>query len=147
MIQSLRSWPHHRQFSRCFPPSMCPVKYLIPVFFHNFRGYDSHLFIHQFRFHKEPAIKVIGQNMEKYLQIQLDDNIVFRDSLQHLFSSLDALSVSLAKSGRENFALAVMQRQTRSYSTEKADSVLIIYTTFCGSQKQHCLHVSNISVN
>ena len=41
--------------------------------------------------------------MEKYLQIQWGDNIVFRDSLQFLFSSLDALSGSLAKSGRENF--------------------------------------------
>ena len=41
--------------------------------------------------------------MEKYLQIVWGENIVFRDSLQFLFSSLDALSGSLAKSGRENF--------------------------------------------
>ena len=41
--------------------------------------------------------------MEKYLQIQWGDNIVFRGSLQFLFSPLDALSGSLAKSGRENF--------------------------------------------
>ena len=75
------------------------VKYLIPVFFHNFLGYDSHLIVHQFRFHKEHIIKVIGQNMEKYLQIQWGENIVFRDSLQFLFSSLDALSGSIAKSG------------------------------------------------
>ena len=41
--------------------------------------------------------------MEKYLQIVWGENIVFRDSLQFLFCSLDALSGSLAKSGRENF--------------------------------------------
>ena len=41
--------------------------------------------------------------MEKYLQIQLGENVVFRDSHQFLFSSLDALSGSLAKSGRKNF--------------------------------------------
>ena len=38
-----------------------------------------------------------------YLQIQCGDNMVFRDKLEFLFSSLDALSGSLAKSGRENF--------------------------------------------
>ena len=80
-----------------------PVKYLIPVFFHNFRGYDSHLIVHQFRFHKNREIKVIGQNMEKYLQIQWGKNMVFRDSLQFLCSSLEALASSLAKSGREKF--------------------------------------------
>ena len=25
-----------------------PVKYQIPVYFHNFRGYDSHLIVHEF---------------------------------------------------------------------------------------------------
>ena len=44
-----------------------PEKYLIPVFFHNFRGYDSHLIVHQFRYYKIRSIKVIGQNMKKYL--------------------------------------------------------------------------------
>ena len=80
-----------------------PVKYLIPVFFHNFRGYDFHLIVHQFRYHKNREIKVIGQNMEKYLQIQWGKNMVFRDSLQFLCSSLEALASSLAKSGRDNF--------------------------------------------
>ena len=41
--------------------------------------------------------------MEKYLQIVWGENIVFHDSLQFLFSSLDALTGSLATSGRENF--------------------------------------------
>jgi hypothetical protein len=42
-----------------------PVKYLIPVFFHSFRGYDSHKIVHQFRYHKDLEIKVIGQNIKK----------------------------------------------------------------------------------
>ena len=41
--------------------------------------------------------------MEKYLQIQWGNNIVFRDSLQFLFSLLDAFSGSLAKSSGQNF--------------------------------------------
>ena len=35
------------------------VKYQIPVFFHNFRGYDSHLIVNQFRFNKDRKINVI----------------------------------------------------------------------------------------
>ena len=46
-----------------------PVPYHIPVFFNNFRKFDSHLIVHQFRFYKGHAIKVICQNMERYLQI------------------------------------------------------------------------------
>jgi hypothetical protein len=76
---------------------------MIPEFFHNFRGYNSHLIVHQFRHHKNREIKVIGQNMEEYLQIEWGKNLVFRDFLQFLCSLLDALARSLAKSGHENF--------------------------------------------
>jgi hypothetical protein len=41
--------------------------------------------------------------MEKYLQIQWGKNIVFRDSLQFICSSLDAFASFLAKGGRANF--------------------------------------------
>ena len=80
-----------------------PVKQLIPVFFHYLRGYESHLIVHQFRFHKERAIKVISQNVKKYLQIQWCDNLLLFDSFSFLISSLDPLSGSLSKYGRENF--------------------------------------------
>ena len=80
-----------------------PVSFQIPVFFHNFRGYDSHLIVHEFNTRPDRKIKVIGQNMEKYLQVQWGDNIVFRDSLQFLPASLEQLVVSLNKTGRENF--------------------------------------------
>ena len=58
------------------------VNYQIPVFFHNFHGYDSHLIVHEFPNIQDRKLKVIGQNMEKYLQVQWGPNIVFRDSLQ-----------------------------------------------------------------
>ena len=79
------------------------VNYQIPVFFHNFRGYDSHLIVHEFPNIQNRKLKVIGQNMEKYLQIQWGEHIVFRDSLQFLTASLDSLVKSLAMSGRDNF--------------------------------------------
>ena len=43
--------------------------------------------------------------MEKYLQVQWGLNIVFRDSLHFLTSSLDSLVKSFAKTGRQNFFL------------------------------------------
>ena len=43
--------------------------------------------------------------MEKYLQVQWGLNIVFRDFLQFLTSSLDSLVKSLAKTKRQNFFL------------------------------------------
>ena len=76
----------------------------IPVFFHNFRGYDAHLIVHEFGKRPEREIKVIGQNMEKYLQVEWGKNMVFRDSLlQFLPASLEQLRASLAKTGRGNF--------------------------------------------
>ena len=41
--------------------------------------------------------------MEKYLQVEWGKNMVFRDSLQFLPSSLEQLTASLAKTGRGNF--------------------------------------------
>ena len=43
------------------------IKYLIPVFMHNFKKYDAHLLLHQFKFYPQREIRVIGQNMENYL--------------------------------------------------------------------------------
>ena len=76
-----------------------------PRVFHDFRGYDSHLIVHEFSNIQDRKLKVISQNMKKYLQVQWGPNIVFRDSLQFLTSSLDSLVKSLAKTGRQNFYL------------------------------------------
>ena len=80
-----------------------PVSFRIPVFFHNFCGYDAHLIVHEFGKRPEREIKVIGQYMEKYLQVEWGKNMVFRDSLQFLPASLQQLTASLAKTGRGNF--------------------------------------------
>ena len=66
--------------------------------FHNFRGYDSHLIIHALAKYPNRELNVIGQTMEKYIQIVWGTNIVFRDSLLFLNFSLDSLVKSLGKS-------------------------------------------------
>ena len=80
-----------------------PVSFKIPVFFHNFRGYDANLIVHEFGKRPDREIKVIGQNMEKYLQVEWKKHMVFRDSLQFLPASLEQLAASLAKVGRKYF--------------------------------------------
>ena len=73
-----------------------PVSFKIPVFFHNFRGNDAHLIVHEFGQRPDREIKVIRQNMEKYLQLEWGLTMVFRDSLQFLPASLEQLAASLA---------------------------------------------------
>ena len=77
-----------------------PVSFKIPVFFHNFRAYDEHLIVHEFGKPPDRKIKVIGQNMAKYLQVDWGKNMVFRDSLQFLLASLEQLAASLATVSR-----------------------------------------------
>ena len=59
--------------------------------------------MHEFGKRPDREIKVIKQNMEKYLQVEWGVNIVFRDSLQFLPASLEQLVNSLSKTGHENF--------------------------------------------
>ena len=71
----------------------------IPVFFHNLRGYDSHLIMQGIhRFAKKKRISVIPNNMEKYVSFQLG-NLRFLDSLQFLGpgASLDTLAGNLTE--------------------------------------------------
>ena len=69
----------------------------MPVFFHNLRGYDGHLIVQEIAMYRDRAIKPIGQNMERYLEIKWGRHMVFRDSLQFLTQSLQTLVDSLAK--------------------------------------------------
>jgi hypothetical protein len=77
--------------------------YKIPVFFHNFRGYDSHIIVWGLRKYPGSDISLIGQGMEKYLTLGWGDHLVFKDSLQFLASSLETLCANLLRSGKEKF--------------------------------------------
>ena len=75
------------------------VCFEIPVFFHNFRGYDGHIIVKSFSEHKDREIKIIGHSMEKYVQVKWGPNLSFRDSLQILKASLLQLTESFKKAG------------------------------------------------
>ena len=69
-------------------------KFKIPIFFHNGKKYDFHLFIKELGMYDE-NIEVLPQNVENYLQIKWGTHLVFKDSIQFLNSSLSKLSESL----------------------------------------------------
>ena len=65
------------------------------VIFHNLRGYDSHLiFCELNKF--DVKIDVIPKNLEKYMAIFLNKNLVFIDSMQFMNSSLERLVKNLS---------------------------------------------------
>jgi len=89
-------------------------QYKIPVFFHNFRGYDGHLLVAALGKDaqetkaakgKVRSLRVIGQGLEKYLTLCYGDHIVIKDSLQFMAESLENLAASLLRSGEEKFSL------------------------------------------
>ena len=70
---------------------------LIPVIFHNLRGYDSHPIMQEIgKFNK--VINVIPNNMEKYMAFMVDD-LTFIDSFQLMNQSLSNLANNLPKDG------------------------------------------------
>ena len=78
--------------------------YMIPVIFHNLKGYDSHLILQYITLEYAPSsIDVIPTSSEKFLSFQIG-NLRFLDSLQFLTASLDTLVQSLAADGTEQFS-------------------------------------------
>ena len=62
----------------------------VPVIFHNLRGYDNHLtFCELNKFLVK--IDVIPNGLEKYMAFILNKNLVFIDSMQFMYSSLEKL--------------------------------------------------------
>ena len=87
---------------------LSPTNIQIPVFFHNLRGYDSHLIMqqigeiakkHVYKNKKgeecQMDINCIPNNMEKYMAFMLGKHLLFLDSFQFMSSSLDNLTKNL----------------------------------------------------
>ena len=126
----------------------CNLKYRKPksisVFFHNLSGYDSHLFIKKIgcTINKKENLKCIPYNEEKYLSFtktiitgqnkegkDKTFDIVFKDSLKFLNSSLEALVNNLSKEDfkilNKNFTSKQVEllKQKGFYPYEYMDSV------------------------
>ena len=75
----------------------------IPVFIHNFRGYDAHLITLGLDKFPDKNLSIIGQGFEKYLTLRFGTNLVFKDTFQFMASSLDQLAKDLLGAGAEKF--------------------------------------------
>ena len=83
---------------------MTEDSYMIPVIFHNLKGYDSHLFLQYVtRDYAPTSIDVIPTSSEKFLSFEIG-NKRFLDSLQFLTASLDTLIQSLTVDGTDKFS-------------------------------------------
>jgi len=89
------------------------LSFRIPVFFHNFRGYDGHFITKALKHFGQEKIGVIGQGMEKYLTLSLN-MLVFKDSLMFMGASLQSLAENLLKAGIEHFRLLRTEFATAS---------------------------------
>ena len=119
----------HCHYTGCYrgaAHNSCNLKYRkpesVPVFFHNLTGYDSHLFIKKLgSSNKKETIECIPNNEEKYTTFtktiitgqytnkkgeskNKTFNIVFKDSLKFMSSSLGALVNNLPKNGFKNIS-------------------------------------------
>ena len=70
-----------------------PKSWKLPVVIHNLKGYDGHLIVKSLK-NEFGKIRVIPQNMEKYLSISVG-RLKFLDSFQFTPQSLDVLSKTL----------------------------------------------------
>ena len=82
--------PDHCHFSadyRGASHSKCNLQYnvkesrfVLPVFFHNLRGFDGHLLVQALK-PRHGKVRIIPTNMEKYLAVQVG-RVLFLDSMQ-----------------------------------------------------------------
>lgn len=86
--------------------SNCNLNYkhptFIPVFFHNLRGFDSHILMQAIGHFKRRRISVIPNNMQRYISFSLG-SLRFLDSFQFLSSSLASLVDDLVNDSSQNY--------------------------------------------
>ena len=84
---------------------MTENSYMIPIIFHNWKGYDSHLIMQYITCeYASSSTAVISTSSEKFLSFQIG-NLRFLDSLQIFTASLDTLVQCLAADGTTNLVI------------------------------------------
>ena len=76
--------------------------FIIPVIFHNLRGYDGHIIMQTLGKNDEEELRVIANTLEKYISFSVGQ-LRFLDSFQFMNTSLEKLVNNLAAEGKEKF--------------------------------------------
>lgn len=97
----------------------------IPIFFHNFRGFDSHLLIEAAGKYKDKKITCIPNNMEKYISFAVG-NLRFLDSLQFMSESLETLVNNLATDGLTHY-----HQFRKTFKVEDTARLLLRKNVYC----------------
>ena len=119
----VRDHCHYTGLYRGPARSLCNLRYkipsYIPVVFHNFSGYDAHLFIRELGAHTS-EMGMIAKNKEDYISFSIKvpvekyvdkngeekDKLIelrFIDSFKFMSSSLDSLTKNLVRGGKKLF--------------------------------------------
>ena len=102
----VRDHCHVTRKFRCAAHNACNLnlkqRERIPVFFHNLKGYDSHLIMQAIGKMKNKRLNCIPQNHENYISFSMG-KLDFIDTFQFLSTSLEKLVLNLAKEGSEKF--------------------------------------------
>ena len=94
----------------------------IPVIFHNLRGYDSHFIMQEIgKFEKD--IKVIPNNLEKYMAFFLGRYLKFIDSFQFMSSSLETLVKNVPLSDLKYTSQEFQDEKTRTNEKKRSLSL------------------------
>ncbi|XP_053214141.1 uncharacterized protein LOC128397439 [Panonychus citri] len=91
----------------------------IPVVFHNLKNFDSHIILKAIEKEMFTKVKIIPQNMEKYISFKLD-NICFLDSYAFLASSLDELAGYLNDDLKNSYLLQLFNVKDLNFVCKKA---------------------------
>ena len=78
--------------------------FVVPVVFHNLRGYDAHVLMESLGKYKKRRLSCIPNNSERYISFSLG-TLRFIDSFQFLGTSLEKLVNNLAAEGKDKFKL------------------------------------------
>ena len=78
--------------------------FVIPVIFHNLKGYDAHLLMSSFGKFKNRRIQCIPNNTERYLSVS-SGGLRFIDSFQFMSSSLEKLVSNMYNESKDKFKL------------------------------------------
>lgn len=97
----------------------------IPVLFHNFRGFDSHLLLEAVGKYKDKKITCIPNNMQKFISFSVG-TMRFLDSYQFMTESLEKLVDNLASEG-----LAHFQQFQKQFPSEDIAKLLLRKNVYC----------------
>ncbi len=132
----VRDHDHLTGIFRGMAHNLCNLQFrhsqIVPIFFHNLRGYDSHFLIKEIQ--SSHSASILANSMEKFISFRID-NLKFIDSLQFLPASIEQLTKSCKEFPRMNAHFNDMDLLRKgAYPYEYVDNISKLNETQLPSQ-------------